>query len=69
MEIKITGGRVFVDGGEFIRKDIYEATVGETLTIKEVRPIYGEGFSWLQLGFDMPEMKLSPGDKIRIVKL
>ena len=69
MKIEITGGRVFVDGDEFIRKDVSEATTGEVLTIKEVRPIYGEGFSWLQLGFESPHMKFSPNDKIRIVKL
>ena len=68
MEIKITGGRVFFDGNEYIRKDIGETTAGEILIIKEVRPTYGEGFSWLQLSFDMPEMKFNPGDKIRIVK-
>lgn len=64
MKIEIEGDRVYVDGKEFVRKDI----AGIITTIKEVRPTYGQGYTWLYLGFDLPMVKFSVGDKIRITK-
>ena len=43
-------------------------TSGELVTLKEVRPVYGQGYNWLFLGFDMPKTKYNVGDKVRLVK-
>lgn len=66
-------GIVRIDGTKYVPEYTKSYTKpehanSEVIEIKEVRPIYGDSFSWLQLLFDMPKMQFSPGDKIRIIK-
>lgn len=70
MEIKIdmAGHVITLNGIDYIRKDFRRYGENEIVTIKEVCPRYTKKQSSLYLKFDMPLMKFSPGDKIKIIK-
>lgn len=56
---------VTIDGERYFTSA--NSSVGEVVEIQEVHVIYGDGFKWLKLGFDLPETKFNVGDKVRLV--
>lgn len=68
MKIEIDDNTVTINGRKYVTIEKWPGFEGKVVTIKEVRPVYGDGFSWLFIGFDMPKMKFNVGDKIKIIK-
>ena len=66
--IDSVGKVVMVNGHKYMLADCREVEKSEIVTIKEVCPRYTKKQSSLYLKFDIPLMKFSPGDKIRIIK-
>ncbi|MDO9536088.1 MAG: hypothetical protein Q7J85_12350 [Bacillota bacterium] len=68
IEFDVSGQGIVVNGVKFLPETVTTFKYGEVVIIKEVTAQYGIVHNRLCLCFEMPKMKLNPGDKIRIIK-